>query len=177
MTTPTTDYYGAHAEPPLPPRRPRWRLWLSIGLIALALLVIGLISNRSTDTPAAAPRITREETPGVPSGVDPSTYQPNADAGPAIQQWTVDTPAPKAAPSGPLATFSDGTYEVGKGDGQVAPGRYKADGTSCYWARLSSSDESDVVPGGNHFGDGQTFVTVKKTDKYLKVSRCTYFKA
>ena len=56
----------------------------------------------------------------------------------------------------------------------VAPGIYRGEagtevGDSCYWARLSgvSGELSDVI--ANDIGNGQFFVEVMDTDKYLAV--------
>jgi PASTA domain/Protein of unknown function (DUF732) len=55
-------------------------------------------------------------------------------------------PAAPAAPQ-PLTEVTPGTYEVGTGDGQVAPGKYKSSGPDggvvCYYARLKSNDGSN----------------------------------
>lgn len=114
--------------------------------------------------------LSRAAGPDVPSAVDtPATMGVATAPSPGIVPVL---PTVDVEPVGPLTTFTDGTYEVGTGDGQVPPGRYRASGSGCYWARLRSSDERDAIT--NHFGDGQTFVTVRASDAYLKVGGCTY---
>ena len=91
-------------------------------------------------------------------------------------------PAPAAAPAsgGPLTEVSEGTYEVGTGDGQVAPGKYKSPGPSgsggsCYWARLRSDDTTDII--ANDLKEGPTVMTVKAADKDVEVRGCTFTKS
>ena len=66
----------------------------------------------------------------------------------------------------------DGTYEVGV---DIEPGTYKSAGgvgsvPRCYWARLSSFDESDII--ANHLAEGPTTVTIKRGDVAFKTARC-----
>lgn len=84
----------------------------------------------------------------------------------------VQTGAPPP-PSGPLTTFSDGTWEVGT---DIAPGKYKTPGTStCYWARLRTTDNSDIID--NNLGAGPQVVTVK-AGEFFQSQRCgTWTKA
>jgi hypothetical protein len=100
---------------------------------------------------------------------------PMAAAAPAA------APVP-AAPSGPLTTFGSGTYEVGTGDGQVTPGKYRTVGPeagdfgSCYWARLKDTDGDfdSIIANGNT--EGPAVVTISKTDGAFE-TRCTWTKA
>lgn len=84
--------------------------------------------------------------------------------------------ATSAAPAGPLATFKDGTYEVGSGAGQVKPGKYRttapAAGLGCYWARLKglSGDFADLIANGNIAAGAPAVVTIAKTDKGFEAS-------
>jgi hypothetical protein len=98
-------------------------------------------------------------------------YAATAQAEAATVSAYQDTP--QATASGPLTTFGEGTYEVGTGDGQVAPGKYKSPGPG-YWARLRSSNGSDII--ANDLKDGPMVLTVLKTDKYVEISRCTFTK-
>jgi hypothetical protein len=82
--------------------------------------------------------------------------------------------------SGPLTTVSSGTYEVGTGDGQVPPGKYKSSGPTgsapCYFARLKNNDGAmgDIID--NDLSQGPTVMTVKASDGYVEVNRCTFTK-
>ena len=82
-------------------------------------------------------------------------------------------------PSGPLTRFSDGTYEVGTGDGQIAPGKYTSPGSggTCYWARLKNNDGAlgDIVD--NNLGEGQMILNVRKGDGYVEIRGCEFTKA
>lgn len=97
-----------------------------------------------------------------------------AEAGYADQaQKRAELPAPTyppAPPQGQARTggIGDGTYEVGA---EIAPGKYKSDGgDTCYWARLKSEEESDII--ANHLAPGKTTVVIKPTDKYFATNRC-----
>lgn len=107
------------------------------------------------------------------------TTQTVTVAAPAPQQPAV-VEAPAAAPAaaaGPATSFSDGTYEVGTGDGQVAPGKYKsAGGGMCYLARLKHNDGAlgDIV--ANNVGQGQMILNVQSSDGYVEIRGCEFTK-
>lgn len=63
----------------------------------------------------------------------------------------------------------DGTYVVGM---DVRPGTYRAAqaGARCYWARLASFGNSDIIANG--VGPGQQVVTITATDKAFETSSC-----
>jgi hypothetical protein len=87
------------------------------------------------------------------------------------------------APTGPVTEVSPGTYEVGTGAGQVAPGKYKAtgpdgsNGAGCYYARLKNNDGSvgDII--ANNIGDGPSVFTVKASDGAVQIAGCTFTKS
>ena len=92
------------------------------------------------------------------------------------------TPPPTSAPvAQPLTTVSPGTYEVGTGDGQVAPGKYKSTGPdsggACYYARLKNNDggTGDII--ANNLSQGPSIMNVKASDGYVQVAGCTFTKA
>ena len=107
------------------------------------------------------------------------TVMQPAPAAPPVENAIPAAEAPAQAGSGgPLTTFSDGTYEVGTGDGQVAPGKYKsAGGGMCYWARLKHNDGAvgDIV--ANNVGQGQMILNVAKSDGYVEIRGCTFTKS
>ena len=151
---------------PAPKQRKRWPY---IAAIPVALFIgIGL-GNAGDTAPAAtstAPvTITAPAPDPVIVKVDPDVRDTNRFPEPGTQ----------AQPTGPLTMFSDGTYEVGTGDGQVAPGKYKSPGPG-YYARLKSNDGevADIIK--NDFSQGQMLMTVQKTDKYVTVTGCTFTK-
>lgn len=158
------DYAGAPAAPsarppaPAPKARHRWP-WV-VGIVVAFLVGIGVGGAGDRSTPAAA-----TSTPQL------------APAAPAQAAAPVEQEAP--APSGPLTTVGPGTYEVGTGDGQVAPGKYRSpgpDGAACYYARLKNNDGvlNDIID--NEISQGQTLLTVKDSDGYLEVQGCTFEK-
>jgi hypothetical protein len=94
-----------------------------------------------------------------------------ASCGNAAQSAT-----PTAAPNGIVdshGTFfpvidNDGTYLVGV---DIWAGKYRSPGgTTCNWARLSSSDTSDVIDSKNT--DGPQVVTIRATDIRFLTRNC-----
>jgi hypothetical protein len=104
----------------------------------------------------------------------------NTPANRTTQTATV-TPAPSAA-TAVAGTFTDGVYEVGTGDGQIAPGRYRTDAAnglsgSCSWTRLKNNDGSSDDIIAISIQAGPQFLTVKPADGYVKLSwGCTWAK-
>lgn len=182
MTQPPNDpnqwrQYGHQQQPPqwAPPasapavkKRRKWP-WI-VGGVVLVLFVIGLAGNNSRPPSNSTP-VVPYTPPQVISAV------PAATPGTAAPAPTENTPA--LSSSGPLTTFSDGTYEVGTGEGQVAPGKYKSPGSggTCYWARLKHNDGAlgDII--ANNIGEGQMILNVGKSDGYVEVRGCTFTKA
>jgi hypothetical protein len=72
-------------------------------------------------------------------------------------------------------------YEVGTGNGQIAPGKYFAaaptSGPPCYYARLRNNDgeAADIV--AEEMSHNQIIMTVRASDGYVKVSDCTFIAA
>ena len=113
-------------------------------------------------------------------GADGDGCGPSAAAGRTAR--VVEAPgveAPAAASGGPLTSLSEGTYEVGTGDGQIAPGKYKSpgppSGSQCYYARLSSDTTTDII--ANDLKQGPMTMTVQSSDKYVEINGCTFTKA
>lgn len=91
----------------------------------------------------------------------------------------VPFPPSAAAParpvqSGPLSSFGDGTYVVGK---EVVPSSYKTMGSTinglpCYWARLkdTSGDFNAIIANGAT--TGQTTVTINPRDGAFQTTGC-----
>lgn len=158
MTNPHPPYPSATV--PEPKKRRGWLLTLLVALVSLfAGCAIG-IATGDGGTTATSPTGSTQlgSTPGTPSGVDPNESD--------------------ATPSGPLTEFSDGTYEVGTGDGQVAPGRYKSAGSSmCYWARLKKGNGEVGDISANNVGSGQMILNVSPSDGFVEVRGCTFTKA
>lgn len=110
--------------------------------------------------------------------------------GPDGRTWPAgpSTAAAAADPAPPVAaalstSFDAGTYEVGTGNGQIPPGKYKSPGPDgsisgmCYYARLRSNDGSvnDII--ANDISQGPSVLTVKASDGYIKISGCAFTKA
>jgi hypothetical protein len=150
--------YAQHpAQPPKRKRRPA-RLFLAV-LAAVGLLVV-IVALASS------------------GGGDPARTSSGA---PTVGAVPTPTPTPDPEPAGPLSTFGAGTYEVGTGDGQVAPGKYKTTGPddgapSCYWARLKNleGDLSSITANNN--AEGPTVVTISPKDAAFQTG-CEWVKS
>jgi hypothetical protein len=78
---------------------------------------------------------------------------------------TTATTKPKPAPA-PEQTFGDGIYKVGA---DIKPGSYRtAGGSNCYYARLRTDDNSDII--ANNITSGPQRMTVRSTDGYVEFS-------
>lgn len=121
-----------------------------------------------------------------PDAASTSSYSAPAASAPAYDSLpTYEAPAPAVEqapvlPSGPLTTFSDGTYEVGV---DVEPGRYKTPGSggsgifeSCYWERASndSGEFSAIKANDNITGPGS--ITVKSGEFVKTNGGCVWTK-
>lgn len=87
----------------------------------------------------------------------------------------VAAPVAQAEPAatGPVSTFSDGVYEVGR---DIAAGTYVApggtNGVTCYWKRSSTADgDTDSIIANDVTKAGQVLVTVK-AGEFLQVKDC-----
>ena len=94
------------------------------------------------------------------------------DQGPISgQPGVIATSKAAKTPAGSIT--QDGVLIVGT---EVNPGSYRAevpaDSTGCYYARLASLDESDIIRNGlGEPGDTMT-VTIRRTDKAFKTDGC-----
>ena len=72
--------------------------------------------------------------------------------------------------------FGDGTFLVGSGKTQVAPGLYTtsvAPGGFCYWARLrSTSGTPDAVITNDIVSGGRAFLLVARSDRAVESDGC-----
>lgn len=142
-----------------------------LGIVAalVAVLCVGAgvaVALTSPEPEAASPRV-EVTTTSVPETLPPPTTAP-----------------PTTAAAGPLASFGDGTYEVGSQPGQIAPGKYRAmvpaDSFGCYWERLkgTSGQFSDIIANNLAEPKTQTIVTIAPTDKAFTSRDCgTWTKA
>ncbi|HEY0867295.1 MAG TPA: hypothetical protein VGE01_07950 [Fimbriimonas sp.] len=83
------------------------------------------------------------------------------------ERWSADLSPITSDPSG---TFGDGTYFVGI---DIAPGTWRsANGSSCYWARLSgfSGELGDILANDNE--EGSAIVEILPGDDGFTSSRC-----
>jgi hypothetical protein len=157
-----------------PKKVKRWPAAVGAGFLGLFIGVgLGANSPRAADTTSAGAASTVTVSASTVTVMQPAPAAPQVDdAIPAAE-----APA-QSGSGGPLTTFSDGTYEVGTGDGQVAPGKYKSSGGGmCYWARLKHNDGAigDIVD--NNVGQGQMILNVAKSDGYVEIRGCTFTKS
>lgn len=91
---------------------------------------------------------------------------------------TAVSASPTSSPTGPLTSFSDGTFEVGTGVGQVVPGVYKSTvpttSRNCYWERQKKVGGSfeDIAANGNQGTGTPVIVTIADADKGFKSQGC-----
>jgi len=78
-------------------------------------------------------------------------------------------------------TVGPGTYEVGTGPGQLAPGRYFSpgppSGSPCYYARRRNKDSEPGEIIADELSQGQVTMTVRASDGYVEISGCTFIAA
>ncbi len=147
--------------------------YAGLALFALIMLIGGLaVNSGQTSVPSASGGLTQAQRADMTRAGDEfaATYindRPQTVPG-SVKADPVATPAPEV-PKGPATSFGDGTHVVGT---DIVAGTYKATPSStCYWARLSSTeDEGDVI--ANHFAEGPTTVTIKKGDAAFVSQRC-----
>lgn len=122
-------------------------------------------------TPAQAAATVAAQTPVA--GTPLYTYTTDVTLTPAQPTFTAPSYTPPA-PTGPLTAVPSGTYEVGSGDGQVAPGKYVAapGSSSCYYARLRDLNGSfrSIIDNNGEYNGGQVILSVQSSDKALEVS-------
>lgn len=143
---PTPPAPPPHAPPTGPKRK---NVWVTVGLAIGIAFVIGQgLKAAGDDIPSTAPQRS-------PIAVEQAAAPP--------------------APTGPVTSFSDGTYEVGV---DVEAGKYKTTGpsepgdmwTGCYYARLSGTDgELGSILANENF-EGQNTVTIKASDVAFEAS-------
>jgi hypothetical protein len=170
------------AQPKSPDRRPWYqRFWWAIAIGAFILG--GLIgAGGSGADPQAAPatvtvtsiqRVARYE-PLCSNYLDEEDQRlceqreqeiRDAARSAAAASATTATTKPKPAPA-PETTFSDGIYKVGV---DIKPGSYRtAGGSNCYYARLRTDDNSDII--ANNITSGPQRMTVRSSDGCVEFS-------
>jgi hypothetical protein len=190
-TTPNPQWgWQQPPSPPTPPapgarKRPGWarrNLTTLLAGAALAVSVVGLVTPVGADVPG---------TQG-PQGVQgiPGPAGPQGERGPAgkngkdgkdgvaapAPEAAAPAPAPESAPAAPAPSgegFGEGTYKVGV---DIQPGEYKGTvGGHGYWARLSSSDTSDIIDNDLK-SSGTMYLRVRSSDKFIEISGDVVFR-
>jgi len=132
----------------------------SVFVLAAGVLIAGCSTSTSPSTPATTPAAT---TP------------------PTVASTSAATAATSPSMVGPVMTVGPGTYAVGTGNGQVAPGKYfspaPSSGSTCYYARLRNNDgdAGDII--AEELSQGNVIMTVRASDGYVTVSGCTFIAA
>jgi hypothetical protein len=98
---------------------------------------------------------------------------PNGRTAQAAPATSTPAPALVAAPTGPVSSFSDNVFQVGR---DIEPGTYvapgAASGDSCYWERSTTpSGGVDSIIANDRTKAGQVIVIVNPGE-YLKVEGC-----
>lgn len=177
---PQNGWYTQPTPPPAPKKSMSTGMILAIVFASIAALCvlggIGAALAPKDDKPAGQ----TTQTTGTAAPAQP------AEAAPATSTAAPPTTAPAtpAPPAGPKTSFADGTWEVGAGAGQVAPGKYKTtvpdDSWGCYWERLRGTGGSfdEIITNGNAEKNTPVVVTIAAGDKAFKSERCgTWTKA
>ena len=117
----------------------------------------------TTTTTVPGPTITRTDTSTVTNTVTTTVTKP----APTVTVTTTQAVVPQVAAG---AIPGDGTFQVGA---DIQPGTYVSapPAVNCYWARLSSSNTSDIIDSNN--SSGQSVVTIEPSDKYFESSGCS----
>jgi hypothetical protein len=172
--------WGDPVTPPTPPgpRQPGWarrNLATLLAGAALAFSLIGLATGPQGPAGPPGPQ-GRQGVEGVQGERGPAG--PAGKATPAPAPAPAPEPAPAPAPAlapAPAAEFGEGVYKVGT---DIQPGEYKADvpaGGHGYWARLSSSNNSDII--ANDLKDsGTMYLRVEPSDKFIEISGVAFHK-
>ena len=132
----------------------------SVFALAAGLVIAGCSSSTGTSAPVTTPAAT---TPA------------------AIASTSAAATATSASMVGPVMTVGPGTYAVGTGNGQVAPGKYfspaPSSGSTCYYARLrnNNGEPDDII--AEELSHRQIIMTVRASDGYVTVSGCTFVAA
>jgi hypothetical protein len=149
------------AAPQPPPNRPSSpsKGWVIAGGVAL-FLVLGMIHNSGSNTTAPAASV-------------PALQQ--SASGPTVEQQSASIPEAAPVPTGPVTSFSDGTYVVGT---DVVAGTYHTTGPAsdgsglCYWEREKDTSGNPDSIIANDVGRGPTTVTISGSDVAFKTSGC-----
>ena len=163
--------WGNPVAPPTPPgpRQPGWarrNLTTLLAGAALAVSVVGLVTPVDANLPGPqGPRGIQgpagERGPAGPAGKDGKDAVAAAPQAPAAEASATETPTG--------AEIGEGTYKVGV---DIQPGEYKAtvpEGGYGYWARLSSTDTSDIIANDGK-DSGTMYLRVASSDKYVEIS-------
>lgn len=160
------------------------RHWVHVAAAALVGIGIGSAasggSNTTAKTIGAAPQ------PTVTATVTAPAPPPNAGTAktvtaapvpvPTVTVTTRVTVTRKAAAAAVGASFGgEGTFLVGT---DIRPGTYRAPAASsgnCYWERMRDLTGSMNSTIANDNTSGPVLITVKSTDKAVKVSGCSTF--
>lgn len=148
-----TEHVWPGQQPPAPPppqRSMAVRLLIRLGVVVGGIVLLVSIANagKSANTSSSNSTTNRAATPPAAS--------------------TSTSPATLAS-TGPVSTFSDGFYEVGR---DIIPGTFAAPGgRNCFWERSRDATGQSRITNEWSPGQGQVIVTTK-AGEYLKVSDC-----
>jgi hypothetical protein len=167
-------------HPKTKPRKPKWP-WFVSGfavLLGLVIAIAGVVSGQqpsNTATAAPAPQtVTQTVTEPAPTqAVKTVTASPQTVTKTVTKTMTKTVPAPAEEQSPASGGVGDGTYMVGT---DIKPGTYHTTGAvggslgNCYFARLSSTNTSDIIDNNN--STGPMTVTIASSDAAFETSGC-----
>lgn len=159
----------------------RQRRWFWIGTVLAVLFCLGSVTHGSRSSePLSAPVTTSSPAPVVPTAPAPATSQ-EGNPGQGSPSH-VAAPVPPVDQSPVITGYGSGDYEVGKSEGEIAPGKYKTTGPDgmfkfSMWTVYSDVDRQHMIAFGS-VGDGPGIMTVPKNAKLVSFSgSATWVKA
>jgi hypothetical protein len=168
---PSGPFQEQNNPAPPPPHRRRWP-WIVGGVVAF-MFVVGAVSyaaGPSSSQAVTTRTIVRTVTITIPAPA-PVTVVKTVTVTAPPQIKTVTAVPPPPAPG--TSIDADGVYAIGQ---DITAGTWHTTGGSeCYYARLKTTDTSEIIDNNNI--DGPATVTVRSSDGAFQISGgCTWTK-
>ncbi|MGK5555231.1 DUF4190 domain-containing protein [Actinomadura kijaniata] len=153
---------------------------ITLGWIGVVVLVVAVSFSLRSVVHRDAARMARQQVPAPAAPSAPAstaedrTEKPTEE--PTSQEPTGEPTEEPTAERPPDGAFGDGTYRVGS---EIKPGTYRTDGEGdlsvCYVARKNNANEEIGSINDNQIVQGQGYVTVEPSDRYVQFSGgCTW---
>lgn len=177
-----TQTWGQPAATDPAPQGPKWygRRWVQLLAAGLVGLVLGAAggtegpSQADLDAAKAATVEAQQEAATAKTEAEASLAAERAkivQAQQALAAREKKITGAEAAAKANSFDGADGKYIVGT---DIKPGTYRAAASEgCYYARLSSLDDGDIIENNNT--DGPVVVQIRAGDKAFQAKRCGMF--